>query len=143
MRNLTGNVSIDPGALALKYGHWHAPAGTIGGAMIAIPKDYGCVGTTIDIKIPKKGGQTSAQLKAKFDAVLATGGQIVICGRGPGGPFYGGGHYVYIGKHNTQLDHYHIGNSFLLTGGLKDFVTPYKWDNLIKGMTSATAIRKK
>lgn len=143
MRNLTGNENIDPGALALKYGHFHAPAGTIPSAMTKIPPDYGCVGTTIDIKIPKKGGQTSAQLKAKFDAVLATGGQIVICGGRNVGPFWSGGHYVYIGKHNTQLDHYHIGNSFLLTGGLKDFVTPYKWDNLIKGMTSATAIKKK
>jgi hypothetical protein len=150
MRNLTGNESIDPGKLATKYGHFHNSHGTKGDAFSnssGIPKDYGCSVANIDIQLidpkTKKVKQTPAQVKAKFDAALDSGAQIVICGGKFVGPFWGGGHYVYIGKHNKQLDHYHIGNSWLIAGGMKDFDHPYNWDNLIIGMTAAWAIRKK
>jgi hypothetical protein len=36
-----------------------------------------------------------------------------------------------------------MGNSWMQQGGMKDFVTPYKWDDLIVGMRLAVAIRKK
>jgi hypothetical protein len=146
MRNLTGNVSIDPGALAKNYGHHHDSHGTKPSAFSnsnGIPKDYGCKAETLNIKIDAT--QTSKQLKEKFDKALASGAQIVISGGKSSslGPFWSKGHYVYIGKHNIQLDVYHMGNSWMQQGGMKDFVTPYKWDDLIVGMRFAVAIRKK
>ena len=145
MRNLTGNVNIDPGKLASKYGIHHDSHGTKPSAFGSngIPKDFGCTAEGLNIKIDAK--QSSKQLKEKFDKILASGAQIVISGGKSDklGPFWSKGHYVYIGKHNTQLDVYHMGNSWMQTGGMLDFYNPYTWDNLIVGMRSAYAIRKK